>query len=358
MDKNVKTFSLRKKILYSFLPLLFLMLFGEIAARCIYFQVKNDSSFAMVRAFYVVSHKIKLKRSKSFKEDYQQKYMGTWEALFSEKGCELLLEFEKEYEQYFSKLVLSAKNAQTKLIVLYLPSTQPDTDKSDSESICRNYFQHLAEKYGVKYLDFTDYLRNYNWEDITLLPQDGHLSRFANRIIANKLNESLKEFYNYRSPLKMISHIDVYGDLKPLQKDICNVNSRMPYQVITNSQGFRNIHELKVKKRQRILILGDSFTFGPYLPNHDTYPALLAQINPKIDVVNAGICGYTIIDETSLFVERAQFIAPDVTILQVLDNDIYGLFCFKKNKFSRKRETYFPTSLEESFLQKTAALNN
>jgi hypothetical protein len=289
-------------------------------------------------------------RAGFYNEDYRKKYKGAWEALFSENGRELLAEFQKEYERHFSKLVLATRNIRTKLIVLYLPSTSPN--EAISEKICRDFYKNLAKKYDIVYFDLTDHLRNHNFEDVTLLPQNGHLSRFGNRIVAFKLNEFLEKFYNYRTSLEMTDHIDIYGDLKPSQEEIWNVNPRMPYRVITNSQGFRNIHDLlRVKEKQRILILGDSFTFGPYLPNHNTYPALLEQINPNIEVINAGVAGYTITDEASLFIEKAQFITPDTTILQVLDNDLYGLFYFKKNQFDRKRKVYSPIPKKESFLK-------
>ena len=337
MDRNIKKFSFRKKLLLSFLPLLFLILFGEIFARFVFFQVKSDSTFAITKAFQIVSHKVKLKFAGNYNEEHQEKFNGAWETLFSENGSELLSEFQKEYEKHFAKLVLAATSAQTKLIVLYLPSTKINTSQATSESVSSAFYKALADKYKVEYLDFTNHLRSYSWEDVTLLPQNGHLSRFGNKVVANKLNEFLRSFYNYRSSLKMSNHLDVYGDLKPSQTDIWDIDVRMPYRVITNRQGFRNIYDLEEKGKQRILILGDSFTFGPYLPNHDTYPALFEQINNDIEVINAGVAGYTITDEASLFVEKAQFVAPDITILQVLDNDLYGMFYFKKNLFDRNK---------------------
>jgi lysophospholipase L1-like esterase len=111
------------------------------------------------------------------------------------------------------------------------------------------------------------------------------------------------------------------------------------------------------KTRTRVLCLGDSFTFGPYLPNHDTYPELLGAMDTSLEVINAGICGYTITDEVSLFVESAQYVAPDITVLQVLDNDIYGLFYFKKNEFDRKRMKYEPSRLEKEFIDRIVARN-
>jgi hypothetical protein len=86
-------------------------------------------------------------------------------------------------------------------------------------------------------------------------------------------------------------------------------------------------------------------------------PAMLQKANPDLEVINAVIDGYTITDELSLFVERAQLIAPDITILQVLDNDLYGPFYFKMNDFDRKKGVHIPSLLEEAFLKQIVRKN-
>jgi len=50
----------------------------------------------------------------------------------------------------------------------------------------------------------------------------------------------------------------------------------MPFRVFINGQGFRNTFEIYFpKKKQRILVLGDSYTSGIYLPNNSTYTEFL-----------------------------------------------------------------------------------
>ena len=56
-------------------------------------------------------------------------------------------------------------------------------------------------------------------------------------------------------------------------------------------------------------------------------------------------------EEKSLFEDRARYIEPDITVLQVLDNDIYGLFYYKKMDFGRKGEIFEPTKLELDFIE-------
>ena len=133
----------------------------------------------------------------------------------------------------------------------------------------------------------------------------------------------------------------------------------MPYRVVVNSQGLRMDRDLQFpKKKPHILCLGDSVTFGPYLPNHDTYPGLLQQKYPDKEVINAGICSYTIVDEVSLLKQRAKYCEPDIIILQVLDNDLSDFFYFKRQIFARDRQDYKPTPQEKEYFTRLRALES
>ena len=101
-----------------------------------------------------------------------------------------------------------------------------------------------------------------------------------------------------------------------------------------------------------MLVLGDSFTFGIFLDNHDAFPNLLDTRFDDKEIVNAGICGYTIPDETALFIERAKYIEPDIVILQVLDSDVPSLFFLKRNIYDRSQEAFEPSKEEIEFLKK------
>jgi hypothetical protein len=108
------------------------------------------------------------------------------------------------------------------------------------------------------------------------------------------------------------------------------------------------------KHKQRVLVLGDSFTFGLHLSNDATFPAILAEKAPNLEVINAGYPGYTIVDEADLFVERARFTEPDIVLLQVLDNDVYGMLSVMRNVFGRRRivhgERIAPSPAEAALL--------
>jgi hypothetical protein len=351
MNRKGRRASLAKKVFFSLLPLVILLLLSEAALRCVYFQYTAYSPLAMVSVYRGVSGRIK----GAIASKYKKKYVGSWGALYSDEGKRVLDEFKGRYETCFRDLVMALQKAKTKIVVLYVPSTPPESTKFVSEKICREFFRYLTAKYNVDLLDATDLLRRHDWERVTLFPKDEHLSRFGNVLIASRLNKFIAKHQDFRSSTPYSNTRRVYGDLPPSTNKIWSIKPNMPYRVIVNKEGFRSSDDLAFPKtKQRILILGDSFTFGPYLPNHDTYPELLQEINPDLEVINAGVAGYTITDQHSLFVERAQFTSPDITVLQVLDNDLYGLFSFVLNEFDRHKRVHSPSPLEEVFLDKLA----
>src|SRR5262245_51162087 len=63
-----------------------------------------------------------------------------------------------------------------------------------------------------------------------------------------------------------------YGDLVPRQDGHWSTWFHRPYHVQTNSVGLRNTEEPS-DKAFRILAVGDSQTFGPFVGNEDTWPA-------------------------------------------------------------------------------------
>jgi hypothetical protein len=51
-----------------------------------------------------------------------------------------------------------------------------------------------------------------------------------------------------------------------------------------------------------------------------------------------------------LFVEKAKYLEPDNTVLQILENDLYEMIFYKKELFSRKQKKYLPSVDEKKFL--------
>jgi GDSL-like Lipase/Acylhydrolase family len=103
-----------------------------------------------------------------------------------------------------------------------------------------------------------------------------------------------------------------------------------PYHVSINSLGFRG-SEFSLRKHAgeyRIVVVGDSFTFGEYVSDEQTLPAQLerelAQQCMGVRVINAGLGGTTIIDQIAI-ASRTLALKPDVILLVFYENDVLDL---------------------------------
>jgi len=117
------------------------------------------------------------------------------------------------------------------------------------------------------------------------------------------------------------------GDLVPNQDGVWAIWPHRPYHVQTNSDGLRNAEEVDPHAELTILAVGDSFTFGPYVPNEDTWPAWLehmlrTSLGPGVQVLNGGVARYTIQDEHHYLAERGLSLEPDLVIIAFYPNDI------------------------------------
>lgn len=115
-----------------------------------------------------------------------------------------------------------------------------------------------------------------------------------------------------------------------LKANVRTVTSSMEHpgedvEVAINSLGLRG-EEIALKKPQgikRILILGDSYTYGVYVANDETYPAVLERLykerDERIQVINAGYADGWAPDEHYVWlINRGLAFEPDVIV--------YGFF--------------------------------
>ncbi len=94
-------------------------------------------------------------------------------------------------------------------------------------------------------------------------------------------------------------------------------------------EGFRGpeVQRAKVDGRKRIVTLGDSGTFGWEVPEAESYPRALETIlnaggnGPAVEVVNAGVPGYTSLQGVRWFETHVRHFAPDLVIVCFGGND-------------------------------------
>jgi len=92
-----------------------------------------------------------------------------------------------------------------------------------------------------------------------------------------------------------------------------------------NAKGIRGNVEYRYDKspeKIRILILGDSFTFGDQVSDNETYPFYLQQMLPNTEIINFGIPGYGYDQMLIYFQEEGLLYKPDIVILGFVTADI------------------------------------
>lgn len=97
-------------------------------------------------------------------------------------------------------------------------------------------------------------------------------------------------------------------------------------EISTNSLGYRN-REIGQKRGIRILFLGDSITFGDYLPEADTFVRLV-QERARSDghaweTINAGVGAIGLENELAILKETGISIEPDVVVVCWYLNDFH-----------------------------------
>jgi lysophospholipase L1-like esterase len=156
--------------------------------------------------------------------------------------------------------------------------------------------------------------------------------------------------------------LEVPGILTPGQRLTSQQVRKLPYRVTVNSLGYRGPEFPRTKPANefRVVFAGDSFVYGSFVNDDETYPARLeAELRrfcPHLTVVNAGVGGTTIYTHAAM-IERALQLEPDLVLLNFTENDVADLameplwFSLERNREAKSR---FPLSLVYPVLRRTA----
>jgi hypothetical protein len=97
-----------------------------------------------------------------------------------------------------------------------------------------------------------------------------------------------------------------------------------------NSAGFRDTeHSLRKQPGiNRIMVIGDSFTFGMSVNLKDTYPKQLERIlnhaNINCEIINCGVIGHCTWQHFEMLKRKALPYQPDLVILGLFEDDLMG----------------------------------
>lgn len=206
-----------------------------------------------------------------------------------------------------------------------------------------------AQKNNIDAFDLTPVLQKYKPTEITQMPKDGHWNAAGADIIAQELSKIVSVYSDHRSPVALpeAERPGIMGDLKPKANEILDGGKDLPYNLITNGQGFRMNSDLSFpKKKQRVLLFGDSQLYSPFLDNDKISTHLLQQKHPDKEIINAAVTGYTVDDHVTLLKEKAKYAEPDLIILVTNPNDITDMYFGQRNRLGRDPKGYEPAREE------------
>ncbi|MBA6348680.1 hypothetical protein [Colwellia sp. BRX8-9] len=251
-----------------------------------------------------------------------------------EKGSAFFWAVNRGYSKYFAvekgqSLVSSRSGFKTSLVnlkktldasnikfsVLYIPvlSSNLNPDK-------KKFFHSTAEENQICFIDASDTLNKHPSHWIYNLPSDSHLSRLGHILVYEATKNSLERCGYSSTAMEKTLVASIEGP-HPKNVDTVDQYNSIAYRLRTNAQGFRMTDEVR-ENQPTVLILGDSFTFGTGVNTVDTFSNLLSKDIKELNILNTGIPGTSIIEQSHYLYGVENLSAIDGVILQVLDNDI------------------------------------
>lgn len=262
---------------------------------------------------------------------------------------ELNMRFEKEFKAFADNL----SEGNVKFVYCWL-TTEVGISLTPSQRMSKPFVKGLCEKYNVEFIDFTSVFDDKEPTEITHMPKDGHLNETGVKLVTERLAQIIEKHKQYRSGLSFdpSERPRYFGDLEPYEDRIVDGGKNIPYRLITNAAGMRLDREVRFdNKGIRVLLMGDSGFYFPFVDNDETATSLLQVKFPESEIMNLAAWGYTISDYNSQYKEAAKYLEPDVVILQSSGDDIADLFFTHQQKYSRdKRAKKFePSETEKEF---------
>ncbi len=101
-------------------------------------------------------------------------------------------------------------------------------------------------------------------------------------------------------------------------------NEEQTILIVHNAVGHRgpNYEPQKAPGKQRVLVLGDSFTEGSHVGEGDLFSNIIAKTYSDLEVMNAGVGGYSSVQEYLYLKREGLSFQPDLVLLLFFENDL------------------------------------
>ena len=149
---------------------------------------------------------------------------------------------------------------------------------------------------------------------------------------------SLNERFDKGGVLTIAKEDSYYASKNPLIEYTWAPNLKgyyhqvLGYQITTNDHGFRTKPFTAKGDKLRIMLLGDSISFGVFLAEeqcmHKLFEEQLSSAGIPVEVFNLGIPNYSIHQEVACFNQFSELLEPDLVILQFGPVDFLKLNLF------------------------------
>jgi hypothetical protein len=260
-------------------------------------------------------------------------------------------ELKQRYKEQLTKFKQDVESTGAKFVLIMLsPGADNKTNPSDKYS--NPFIRATAGELGCEFLDFAPIIAAQDIREITQAPKDGHWSKKGAKLIADHLAGEIKKFPDAacKTTYKDNERPETFGDLPPNDDEVLDGGKDLPYHVKANSQGVRMDHDLTFpKKKKRVLIMGDSGLFCPFLDNEFTIAYVLQQQFPDYEIYATAQVNWTTEDYLTLWHEKTKFTEPDIVILGTNASDVEDLFFTNRNHCSRSGKPFYPSATETKF---------
>jgi hypothetical protein len=258
-------------------------------------------------------------------------------------------------QKYATDLVALKKEIESNHAKMILLNLTPEVGNSATASTKKSspVIAQLATVNQIDYLDLSDIIAKQKPEDVTQIPKDGHWSAKGAALIADIIAAHLQKYADARSDVSFQTRPATFGDMETSMDVVQDGGKDLPYHIVTNKQGLRNNYELAFPKtKQRVLFVGDSQLFSPFLDNEQTTIGILQQRFPEKEFFNAAVIGYTLEDYLSLYKEKGKFTEADIVIVGTNPNDIADYYFSQRNRMARSHKPYAPSAAEKALYSK------